>query len=200
MGHSKCDRLTKFKLEGRFLGFLLEDGYKIKFLQLATASGEYTIKLSKESRASLGYTLTPGDWIQVQGSQKVDLETGYTKFKAFQIDRISPGEMQPLAIAPVETPAEAPKVEPKKQVILVCQKSDCCKRGGRQVTAALEQALSDRDLADQVVIKGTGCMKRCKAGPNLVMPDKTRYSQIHPQMVPALVEHHFQPAPIEQAS
>ena len=61
---------------------------------------------------------------------------------------------------------------------MVCQKSDCMKRGGKAVCQALEAALSDRGLEDQVTIKGTGCMKNCKAGPNLVMPDKTRYSRI----------------------
>jgi (2Fe-2S) ferredoxin len=50
--------------------------------------------------------------------------------------------------------------------------------------------LSDRDLT-QVTIKGTGCMKQCKAGPNIVMPDKTRYSRIRPQDIPNLVDKHF---------
>jgi len=37
-------------------------------------------------------------------------------------------------------------------------------------------------------------MKRCKAGPNLVMPDKTRYTKISPKAVPALIDQHFTPA------
>ncbi|OBQ32475.1 MAG: (Fe-S)-binding protein, partial [Anabaena sp. CRKS33] len=42
-----------------------------------------------------------------------------------------------------------------------------------------------------VAIKGTGCMKNCKAGPNLVMPDKTRYSKVKAEQVPALINKHF---------
>jgi (2Fe-2S) ferredoxin len=34
-------------------------------------------------------------------------------------------------------------------------------------------------------------MKNCKAGPNLVMPDKTRYSKIKSEQVPALIDRHF---------
>jgi (2Fe-2S) ferredoxin len=36
-------------------------------------------------------------------------------------------------------------------------------------------------------------MKRCKAGPNLVMPDKTRYTKIRAEAIPALIEQHFEP-------
>ncbi|MDF0555530.1 (2Fe-2S) ferredoxin domain-containing protein [Kamptonema sp. UHCC 0994] len=79
-----------------------------------------------------------------------------------------------------------------KAKILVCQKSDCQKRGGRAVCQALENALSDRGLKDQVTIQGTGCLKQCKAGPNIVlMPDKTRYSRIEPAEIPAIIEKHF---------
>jgi len=49
------------------------------------------------------------------------------------------------------------------------------KRGGKAVCQALE-ALSAHGLEDKVAIKGTGCMKTA-TGPNLVMPDKTHYSQ-----------------------
>jgi hypothetical protein len=34
-------------------------------------------------------------------------------------------------------------------------------------------------------------MKNCKAGPNLVMPDKTRHSRIQASFVPALMNQHF---------
>ena len=84
-----------------------------------------------------------------------------------------------------------PKAKPVKATILVCQKSDCMKRGGTGVCRALEAALSDRSLSNEVTIKGTGCMKNCKAGPNLVMPDKTRYSRIQASQVPALIDKHF---------
>ena len=78
-----------------------------------------------------------------------------------------------------------------KATILVCQKSDCMNRGGKTLCQALEATLSDRGLEDQVTIKGTGCMKNCKAGPNLVMPDKTRYNRIQAAQVPALIDKYF---------
>jgi len=84
------------------------------------------------------------------------------------------------------------KTKPAKtQTILVCQKSDCMKRGGKALCQALESELINNGLENSVTIKGTGCMKNCKAGPNLVMPDKTRYSKIKPAQVPVLIDKHF---------
>ncbi|WP_228035702.1 (2Fe-2S) ferredoxin domain-containing protein [Oculatella sp. LEGE 06141] len=183
-----------FRLEGRFLHFVAKDGYKLKYLRLSTSAGEYVIKLSKDLRSSLYRTLTPGEWVIVTGYQKLDYKKGTVQFKADQVLVSTPN----TAFTPLSVPKPTVSVKPEtedrskaKACILVCQKSDCCKRGGRAITEALQKELGDRGLTDQVSIKGTGCMKRCKAGPNLVMPDKTRYSRIHPESVSELVEQHF---------
>ncbi len=187
---------SAFSLEGRFLGFEVEDGYKIKRLWLATAEGEYCIKLTKESRASVQGILVPGDWIMVSGCQTLYSE-GEVKFKAFCITQSSPRQRSQLnrgnADLLVQTHPNSATVQSKTKpqaTILVCQKSDCIKRGGKSVCQALQASLSDRGLTG-VAIKGTGCMKQCKAGPNLVMPDKTRYSRIDARDVPAIVDRHF---------
>jgi (2Fe-2S) ferredoxin len=176
---------STFALEGRFLGFEIEDGYKIKRIQLATAEGEVTIKLSKESRASVRGVLTSGDWLTVSGEKTLKTETGEIKYKAYLIQQASPGLQS--STPQIDT---KPKSKPKA-TILMCQKSDCMKRGGAAVCQTLQQELSDRELTNQVSIKGTGCMKQCKAGPNMVMPDKTRYSKIAAADVPKIVDRHF---------
>ena len=40
-------------------------------------------------------------------------------------------------------------------------------------------------------LKATGCMDKCKAGPNLLMPGKMRYSRVNPQSIPGLMAEHF---------
>lgn len=90
------------------------------------------------------------------------------------------------------TPIALAKPAKKKATILVCQKSDCRKRGGKAICPIIEEHLRDRGLQDEVAIKATGCMKRCKAGPNIVvMPDKTRYSRIEASEIPELLAKHF---------
>jgi (2Fe-2S) ferredoxin len=184
MGKSANAQISTFQLEGRFLKFVVEDGYKLKRMWVATADGECCIKLSKAARASVGRVLMPGDWIKITGYQKIDWKTGEVKLKAELILPAAPHAIEP-------TPIPAKPAKPKAS-ILVCQKSDCMKRGGRGICKALEASLSERGLTDEVAIKGTGCMKHCKAGPNVVfMPDKTRYSRISPEEVPALIDKHF---------
>lgn len=75
----------------------------------------------------------------------------------------------------------------KPVTILMCQKSDCMKRGGKSVCAALQAEINKQNLDGQVVVKATGCMKNCKKGVNLVMPDKTRHSCVRSQDVPRLI-------------
>ncbi len=192
----KYKQISTFSLEGRFLNFILEDGYKIKHLYLATAEGELCIKLSKEARASVNGVLAPGSWIGIVGEQSVDLVTGEVKYKAFLINQAVARRGENLAVTspqmalPMKSEAEKSKAQ-RPATILMCQKSDCMKQGGKALCQALQETLSDRGLQDQVTIKGTGCMKKCKAGPNLVMPDKTHYSRISARDVPKIVDRHF---------
>ena len=185
MGKKNC-QVTEFCLSGQFVGFVLEDDYKIKLLRLETAEGESWIKLSKEARAGLGQVLLPGDWIEVCGDRKLDTMTGAVKLKAYRIKLKAGVQRQ---IVPLETQALQPKKKPA--CILVCQKSDCCKRGAMEVSQVLAEELRDRNLEQEVMIKGTGCMKYCKAGPNIVMPDKTAYRRIDATEVPEILEKHF---------
>ena len=194
MGKFKKDQVSEFSLVGRFLGFEMEDGYKLKRLRLATAEGEVSLKAAKELRASLlGRDLIPGEWVQVSGEKKLKLKTGEVTLKAYQAIATTPGQIGTLPSAPAPSkPFNKVASAPSKACVLVCQKSDCRKRGSGKVCDALESALSDRGLEGQVTVKGTGCMKHCKSGPHVVfMPNKTRYSQVHPTEISTLVDKHF---------
>jgi (2Fe-2S) ferredoxin len=174
-------KAATFSIEGRFLGFELEDN-KPKKLILATSDGECTIKLAKALRYSFQLSLIPGDWVQICGEKQFDTKTCKLKLKA---DQIIPSTVsQPMgAIVPTDQ---------NKATILVCQKSSCMKRGGKEACQAMQAALEVRGLSEQVSIKGTGCLKDCKAGPNIVMmPDKKRYSKVQAAQIPALIDKHF---------
>jgi (2Fe-2S) ferredoxin len=219
-------RTVDFRLEGQFLGFALGDGYKLKYLRLATDDGEQQIKLSKSLRPLLYRSLLPGMRVEVLGNQKWNPEKGSVNRKAYQVipltlDETSDktlGESLNRAVVqfstataasktivePIESPvqplielpeppisSEAAKAKKQKTCIFVCGKSDCCKKGGRAIMASLEAELNERGLDQEITIKPTGCMKRCKAGPNVVMPDKTRYSKISAKEIPTILDRHF---------
>lgn len=209
-------QVSEFSLEGEILGLIVEDGCKLKYLRLSSDRGvEYLVKLCKELRSFLLPVLTPGLKVQVVGEKEINLKNGKIKLKARSL-KLALGKKEPSpelldstnlpfvvltsddrAIAKTEvtspTAAQTVKAPAKTQTkILVCQKSDCLKRGGAGVCKALENALNSRGLEDQVTVQGTGCLKQCKAGPNIVvMPDKTRYSRIAPAEIPAIIDKHF---------
>jgi len=207
MSESYSTEVSEFCLEGRFLDFDVKNGYKLKGLLLRTVEGECYVKLAKHLRAAFDLQLPLGTWLQITGTKKHNLKNGKVTLKA---ERVMAAQLESGRISSHHTnPAYPPqellsinndKAKPAKTkaTILVCQKSDCMKRGGKAVCRALEAALSDRGLEDQVTIKGTGCMKNCKAGPNLVMPDKSRYSQIQATQVSKLMDKHFPDKSLEQ--
>lgn len=184
-------RSTEFRFSGKFLGYVFKDGYKIKRLNIATENGEYSIKMTKLARASLRQTLLPGDQIQVGGWQKFDRAKNALKFKAYWIQPLETIAQLELAVSTPQ-PTDS-KSRPSKQSILVCQKSSCLKRGGKAICGAIEQALSDRGLEDQVTLKSTGCMKACGKVPVVMMPEKTRYTKLDPKDVGTLIDEHFTP-------
>ncbi|MCD8485826.1 MAG: (2Fe-2S) ferredoxin domain-containing protein [Desertifilum sp.] len=182
-----------FLLEGRLAGFELKDNGEPRALRLVTSEGELTIKLKSDLRHQLSTSLVAGDWIQVLGQKKFKPKTGETQLKAKLVKTTAPSRLA----APTTPVAPA---NPSKACILVCQKSDCCKKGAHQVTQAIESVLAQQGLDDRIQVKKTGCLKNCKAGPNVVvMPDKACYSRIRPQEVPTMVAKHFAPATSDEA-
>ena len=199
MGKSHRKETSEFCLEGRFLEFVIKDGYKLKGLVLGTMSGERYIKVAKHLRHSFDLRLPPGTWLQVVGEREYDIKTGEVKLKAQRVMACLQEVQTKEQVLP--TPIEEPKENKKEKsaksaksnTILVCQKSSCMKRGGKKLCQALAASISERGLEDQVTIKGTGCMKKCKAGPNLIMPDKTRYTKIQADQVSTVMDKHFGP-------
>lgn len=178
--------VSAFSLEGKFLRFELEDGYKRKYLQIGTLEGEYRVKLPKYLRSPMELNLNPGDIVQIFGERKFDYKKNSLKLKA---ERAIVIDRQPQAMTPATPVKQRTKT---KASILVCQKSDCVKRGANGVCKALQASLSDRGLENEVEIKATGCLKQCKAGPNVVvMPDKTRYTRVQTKQVAELIDKHF---------
>ncbi|NEQ96943.1 MAG: (2Fe-2S) ferredoxin domain-containing protein [Cyanothece sp. SIO2G6] len=199
-----------FCLEGQFLGFAPERKSQFRYLQVMTQDGTLPIKLSKALQLMLFRYLLAGDWVRVVGRKKWDAEQEVTKFKADEVVRIAPPTtsdgISPAAVLGVEAasrkmddqvqsasksgkPSKAPKAKASK--ILICQKSPCRKRGGGVIAEMVERSLCQQGLEGQVKVKYTGCMDRCKAGPNVVfMPDKAKYSRVKPGMIPELVSQH----------
>ena len=185
MSTNTNSEVTEFCLEGRFLDFVIKDGYKLKGLLLRTSEGECYIKLAKHLRSAFDLRLPQGTWLQVVGTKQYNAKKDQLTLVAEQVMAANSN----TGIVVEQSLAKTKKS--KVQTILICQKSDCMQRGSKALCQALEFELKNNGLENSVAIKGTGCMKNCKAGPNLVMPDKTRYSKIKAEQVPVLINKHF---------
>ncbi|SKB11366.1 conserved hypothetical protein [Planktothrix sp. PCC 11201] len=190
----------EFNLTGTIQNVGIKDG-KPKVITLMTSLGLLLIKISKQARIIGISDLAPGYQVKVTGQKKQDFKTGKIKLKATRVLSSSkPISTLTPSVAfnsQIHQDGEIPLSDPlvitvKPAKILVCQKSDCRKRGGDRVCAILEKELVQRGLEDQVTIQKTGCLKKCKSGPNIVMlPDKTHYSKVEPHKISGLIEQHF---------
>lgn len=179
-------QVSDFTRSGRVVQVLFK-GKKPQIMQLMTTSGLLTIKLSKRLREEEKHLLYHGVDVRVFGEKILNLKKAKVKLKATKIIPAYEPSVRPVnsSIAPTKS-----KTKPAK--ILICHKSDCRERGGQTVCRVLEQALCDRGLHDQVKIEKTGCLKKCKLGPNLVvMPDKAHYTQVKPSDISQVIERHL---------
>lgn len=154
-------------LKGQYRGVYRSDKGKIKGLLLQAGEAELTVKLPKYLRPMLVRELAPGDFVQVWAYPEDD------RWRAINVLPLSQGEAEMLRqqwgdLAPAPELAQA---SPKRMCIEVCTKGKCYKQGGRQIYNALQEAVESDPALAHVAIKGTGCMKACKQGPNLRLPN-----------------------------
>jgi hypothetical protein len=151
-------------LKGQYTGAYRSDKGKIKGLLLQVGAEEYAIKLPKYLRPMLVRELIPGEFVQVWAYLDDD------RWRGINILPLPDGEADVLrqtwaAITPRAVD------QPQRLCIKVCTKGKCYKQGGRQIHSALQEAVEGNPDLGHVAIKATGCMKACKQGPNLRLPN-----------------------------
>jgi hypothetical protein len=169
---------STYPIEGEFLEFIPMPGDEFKYMQFRVGERIIPIKLAKELRETLGRQLVEGERLRVFLEQ-----AGYQlKLKTHYIERLDADKSR--GIEPICTP--------KRGKILLCSKSSCAKRGGKQLYYALTETLKQLGLQDQVTIELTGCQKQCKQAPSLVlMPGGVRHAYVHPYHLAALLEAYY---------
>lgn len=80
----------------------------------------------------------------------------------------------------------------KRIDLLVCCGSSCISAGALKLKEALQKAIEEKDLTDEVNIIGTGCMGPCSFGPLLVVyPEGIFYKNVAVEDVKEIVEEHI---------
>ena len=191
MSSIHSSEIIPFQLQGKFVGFIYKSNIKAKSLILAVGERELRIKIDKSLQDTHFLNLLPGDWISITGEQEFKKEK-FTKLKlkAYEIDRLS---CDVKCNPQEETNAMGKgKACAKKGKILICNKSDCAKRGGKKLYGVLEKTISNLGLEKHVTIQKTGCQKRCGKAPNMIlMPGRSKHSKPNPKNIAGLLEEHY---------
>ena len=190
---TKASRIvTPFHFNGKLTKISYQKK-KLKYIKLVTEQGKYWIKVPQKLREKIA-SLNKGCQLEVSGTSKQHDKIGKTRYKAQTIVLI-PQDTNQTVKPKTKTVSLLPVFNSQlksKAKVLICQKSNCWKRGGKKVYEELENILGARGLRGQLEIKKTGCLKQCKKAPALVMlPDKARYNRVKPKQVGELVDKHL---------
>jgi (2Fe-2S) ferredoxin len=192
-----------FGLVGEFLGFIRSKKHQPRAVKLRWLNQEIVIKLAKYLRDDQTVnTLIPGTSVQIWGIQKPSRERSHLKLKAHRISKsdmthsIDHQMMMKLVdeqpIKHLDVVEAIPIAKSKPATLKICTESGCMKRGGKSICKFLESSLGEDTWGQEIVVKATGCMGKCKSGPHLiVMPDRVSYSKIQPKEVAGILTKHF---------
>ncbi|VEP13866.1 conserved hypothetical protein [Hyella patelloides LEGE 07179] len=185
---------STYKIEGEFLGFIPKPGNELKYIRVQVGERIIPIKLAKELRETLGTTLVQGDRLSVLLEQKGSGHISKLKLKTESVEKLSTTTSTQIfesnSVSSVSTTSKPEKIKQGK--ILVCRKSSCSKRGGKQLYRALTETLSQLGLQDRVSIELTGCQKQCKKAPSLIlMPGKAKHAYVDPNDLTSLLKAHY---------
>ncbi|MDJ0598757.1 MAG: (2Fe-2S) ferredoxin domain-containing protein [Crocosphaera sp.] len=192
MSSIHSNQTIPFQLQGKFVGFTYKSNGQSKSLILAVGERELRVKIDKSLRDTQALNILPGDWISITGEQEFKGNFTKLKLKAYEITRLSCNAKCDKEKENDATVTIQGKTCPKKGKILLCNKSDCAKRGGRQLHRILEKTLCNLGLENHVTIEKTSCQKRCGKAPNMIlMPGKSKHSKPNPKAIAELLEEHY---------
>ncbi len=198
----KQKKVDRFQIEGKLSGFIFKNDRQIKYLKITSKKKKYRLKLPKNLRNQINADMI-GSRLEITGDRKKNSKTGKVKLKVKTIELVEQKDsnkrnlpltaQKPLKNKKNKKDKKIPTAVKKsaKTKILVCNKSSCQKKGGRAVCQELNSQIKERHLEENTQIKLTGCLNKCKKGPNLVVtPDKAFYSKVKPKQIPLILEKH----------
>jgi hypothetical protein len=121
---------------------------------LRQGAEEILLKVPKELRRLLDARLERGESIVVFGSEIIEKRSGLPRLVVSKIQRGSAAGAGTLGNPCLACP------------ILVCTKKNCWRSGGKELFAALGNALLDRDLGAIVEVREIECLGHCDVAPN----------------------------------
>jgi len=202
-------------LQGRYLKRVNSKSGKLKGLKIKTEDDTQTVYLPKALRAIAQEELALGDSLRIwtaerkkvskkalkKGSKKGSKKNQDPSLWALQLIPLSPKD---TVTPPPQAVQKAKKKAAKKMTVQLCQKKNCCKRGGTELWSTFEsaneaakteaakpEAVRDVAAANPFKLEAVGCLGGCKHGPNLrFLPDNVKHYHVQPKDVSKLLAKH----------
>ena len=182
---------STYEIQGEFLGFIPKPGGELKYIQVQVGERIIPIKLAKELRKNLGQKLVEGDHLSIFLEQTILGNSSKLKLKTERVEKLNT-KSESLVFESSSASKTSKSEKNKKGKILLCHKSSCSKRGGKQLYRSLTETLNQLGLQNRVTIELTGCQKQCKKAPSIIlMPGKVKHTYVNPQDLPSLLQNHY---------
>lgn len=206
MASKMADLESSFCLMGRFIAFVPGEKSPYQMISLdvslsdsSAEAAHYQIVLDKHLRRMMYRYLNPQDWLKVVGHRAMNLRSGQLEWKAAEIFKLSAHQVSAYQTSTHSLPAVTLAAKASAPVrVLICQASDCRQRGSEAVSRALKEAIaqanssqtnsSQTNSSQKIMVQSTGCMKRCKEGPNIVMVPGGKHCQVSSKGAIALLQ------------
>jgi NADH:ubiquinone oxidoreductase subunit E len=185
---------STYQIEAKFLSFIPKPGGELKYIQVQVGERIIPIKLAKELQETWKNKLLEGDLLSIFLEQKGSEIGSKLKLKTHHIEKIDTCNNESQLLKSIAVSSDSQPAKKQKGKILLCQKSSCSKRGGKNLYSALTETLEKLGLQDQVTIQLTGCQKQCKKAPSLIlMPGKVKHTYVNPNDLTFLLKAHYLP-------
>jgi len=184
--------ISEFTAIGELKNLTVKSDGRVKYLLLSTEGKEYSIKIPKGQPKKLIRQLEPGCEVKITGILKQKPKKERIEYKANSIKLLTAPATKVTQLKAPKAKLSSRKSSKSSAKILICKKSNCWKKGGKASYETLKTELTQKGIAEEVDIKLTGCLSKCKKAPNLIMlPDKKHYSKVKPKQVGTIVEKHL---------
>lgn len=187
-------------LQGQYLKPVESAKGALKAIQLKTPQGKKTITIPKPLRAIAQKEIALGDDVRVwvkpsnksakKGKKAKKNKRSSAEITAIQIIPLSPKirVIVPLAVDKIAAD-KAKKVKPL--TVQLCQKKNCCKKGGDELWLAFKaaaKAASADESARDFKLEAVGCLGGCKNGPNIrLLPANIKHRSVKPSDIEQFV-------------
>ncbi|MEL6555956.1 MAG: (2Fe-2S) ferredoxin domain-containing protein [Cyanobacteria bacterium J06621_11] len=201
-------------LQGRYFKEIKSKNGRLKGLKIKTADGTQTIYLPKPLREIAQEELALGDSVRVwstagkkegKSQSKKRYATGLiplspkTKLKLNQIGtedaKLDKTKSEQTMAKKTKSKQNKSKKKTKKTAgkpvtVQLCQKKNCCKKGGSLLWQKFEQQqVESASSKSPFKLEAVGCLGGCKRGPNIrFLPNNVKHYHVQPGDVTKLLK------------